>query len=568
VTRPTRIKGIAASIGIAVGAARFLGRRGRRASYRRIQDSEVSTELARFAEAVSRSNAEIEEAKRELLRLQGSKQVPILDVYLLMHGDALLIDAISDAIRNDGINAELAVSRVAERLRAPLLQDASSYFRERARDITHLEDHLLRHLCGERRPEACSEGPVVLIAPDLSPADAVRALAPPTVGLVTEIGAASSHTAILARTFGIPAVVGVGPLSIEIEDDEIVVVDGFSGEVTLGASAEERAQAEARRNRFAVFLQADRAPRAVTLDGTSITVSANVGLASELKAVIETRADGIGLYRTELMCIDRTGPPPEDEQFESYRTVVTALAPKKVVFRTFDWRGDKRLRAHDLSEREHSWLKAQIRAVLRASSEGSVALMFPMVATLDELIQAKALVDACRSELNDEAAGSAILPIGMMVEVPSAALLAERFARHADFFAVGTNDLACSTLALDRNASNRSGAPAALDPAVLRLLDHALCAARDANIPCSMCGDMACDPVALCVALGLGYRHVSVPVSVVPLARALIRNLDLQIAEDLAREALECPSAVAVRNLAVDRLGEHIGPSLRDQGLL
>lgn len=564
-TGSTRIKGIAASIGIAVGAARFLGRGGRRASYRRIQDSEVSTELSRFAEAVARSNAEIEEAKRELLRLQGSRHAPILDVYLLMHGDALLIDAISDAIRNDGINAEWAVSRVSKRLRAPLLQDASPYFRERARDITHIEDHLLRHLCGERPPEACSEGPVVLIASDLSPADAVRALAPPTVGLVTEIGAGSSHTAILARTFGIPAVVGIGPLSIEIEDDEVVVVDGFSGEVTIGASAEERIHAEARRNRFAVFLQADRATRAVTRDGASITVSANVGLASELKAVIETGADGIGLYRTELMCLDRIEPPPEDEQFELYRTVVTALAPKNVVFRAFDWHGDKRLRAHDLSERERAWLKAQIRAVLRTSSEGSVALMFPMVATLDELIEAKALVDACRSELNDEAARSAILPIGMMVEVPSAALLAERFAQHADFFAVGTNDLACSTLALDRSA--RSGASTALDPAVLRLLDHTLSAARDANIPCSMCGDLACDPVALSLALGMGYRHVSVPVSVVPLARTLIRHLDLQIAGDLAREALECPSAVAVRNLAVDRLGEHIGPSLRDHGL-
>jgi phosphotransferase system enzyme I (PtsI) len=449
-----------------------------------------------------------------------------------------------------------------------LLRDASPYFRERARDIAHLEDHLLRHLCGERRIDACSGGPVVLIARDLSPADAVRALAPPTVGLVTEMGAGSSHTAILARAFGIPAVVGVGPFPIEIEDDELIVVDGFSGEVTIGASAEERTRAKARRDRFTAFLQVERATSAVTRDGTSITVSANVGLLSELNAVIDTGADGIGLYRTELMCLDRSRPPSESEQFELYRTVATAIAPRTVVFRTFDWRGDKRLRVQDLGDPERAWLKAQIKAVLRTSSEGSVALMFPMVATVDELIEARALVDACRNELNDDGARSEVLPIGMMVEVPSAALLAERFAPHADFFAVGTNDLAHSTLALDRSGSRTSGALASLDPAVLRLLEHTLSAARDVHVPCSMCGDMASDPLSLGVALGLGYRHISVPVSVVPLVRAFIRNLDLQAAEDVAREALECPSAGVVRRLAGDRFGEHIELSLRKEGFL
>jgi phosphotransferase system enzyme I (PtsI) len=522
----------------------------------------------RFGQAVSRSSAEIEEAKRELTRLQGSKHAPILDVYLLMHGDALLIDSISDAIRNENINAEWAVSRVAERLRAPLLRDASPYFRERARDIAHLEDHLLRHLCGERRVEVSRGEPVVLIARDLSPADAVRALAPPTVGLVTEIGAGSSHTAILARTFGIPAVVGVGPFSVEIEDDELIVVDGFSGEVTIGASVEERTRAEARRDRFTAFLQSERATSAVTRDGAAITVSANVGLLGELKAVIDTGADGIGLYRTELMCLDRSGPPSESEQFELYRTVVTAIAPKNVVFRTFDWRGDKRLRVQDLDDLERAWLKAQVKAVVRASSVGSVALMFPMVATVDDLIEAKALVEACRNELNDDAARPEVLPIGMMVEVPSAALLAERFAQYADFFAVGTNDLACSTLALDRSGSRTPGAVASLDPAVLRLLEHTLSAARDANIPCSLCGDMASNPLSLGVALGLGYRHVSVPVNLVSLVRAFIRDLDLPTAEEVAREALECPSSAAVRRLAVDRLGEPIELSLKNQGFL
>ena len=543
-----------------------MGRERRQLSYRRIDGAAVTPELARFEQAVSKSRAEIELAKRELTDRHGSTYAPILDIYLLMHGDALLIDAISEVIRDDKINAEWALSRVADRLKKPLLEDSSSYFRERARDIEHVREHLLRHLCGERRSERSLDGPTVLIAHDLTPADAVHMLAPPTVGLVTEMGAGSSHTAILARTFGVPAVVGVGPLPTEIEDDEVILVDGFAGEVTVGAPPEERLAAETRRDRFTAFLKAERSTSAVTRDGVSISVFANVELPSEVEAALENGAEGIGLYRTEFMCLDRMEPPSEDEQLEVYRGVVAAMAPRRVVFRTFDWRGDKRLRAHDLDEQERAWLKTQIKAVLRASVEGSVALMFPMVSSVEEFRQARALVEECRSELDDESAKSAELPIGMMVEVPSAALLAERFAQDADFFAVGTNDLAHYTLAFDRRDSRSAAQP--LDPAVLGLLQRAITAASDAQMPCSMCGDMAADPVALGLALGLGYRQISVPVSVVPLARAVIRNVDLEVATEVACDALQCVSADAVRDLVVERLDAHLGTLWREQGIV
>jgi phosphotransferase system enzyme I (PtsI) len=242
------------------------------------------------------------------------------------------------------------------------------------------------------------------------------------------------------------------------------------------------------------------------------------------------------------------------------------MAPRRVVFRTFDWRGDKRLRAHDLGERERAWLKAQINAVLRASAGGSVALMFPMVSTVEEFREARGLVEECRSELGDERARSAELRVGMMVEVPSAALLAGRFAQHADFFAVGTNDLAHYTLAFDRR--DRRSAAKPLDPAVLGLLQRAITAATEAEIPCSMCGDMAADPVALGVALGLGYRQISVPVSMVPLARAVVRNVDLEVAAEVARDALQCASADEVREMVVDRLGAHLGALWKEQGIV
>ncbi|KPK52282.1 MAG: hypothetical protein AMJ63_09885 [Myxococcales bacterium SG8_38_1] len=535
-SRPLRLKGIAASVGVAVAPARVLGPERRRVSYAKVEDAAVATELARFDEAVTKSRAEIEAAKQELTQQHGPTYAPILDVYLLMHGDALLIEAVSEAIRNDGINAEWALARVTERLRAPLLRDTSAYFRERARDIAHVEEHLLRHLSGERRAEPPSDDPVVLVAHDLTPADAVHMLAPPTVGLVTEVGAGSSHTAILARTFGVPAVVGVGPLALEIEEGEEVLVDGFAAQASVGVS--------------------DSA--ATTTDGVTVTVTSNVELPTEVEAALENGAEGIGLYRTEFMCLDLAEPPSEDAQFETYRAVVTAMAPRNVVFRTFDWRGDKRTRASDLDERERGWLKTQIKAVLRASREGAVSLMFPMVATVDELRSAKEIVEESKADLVDEGVRVETPPVGMMVEVPSAALLADRFAEHVDFFAVGTNDLAHYTMALDRSDGRASASP--LEPAVLRLIAGTVAAANRAGIPCSLCGDMAASPVALGLALGLGFRSVSVPVSVVPLARAVIRNVDLKRAESVAEDALWCESADEVRVLLGEQLAKDLDP--------
>ncbi|MDH3200092.1 MAG: phosphoenolpyruvate--protein phosphotransferase [Myxococcales bacterium] len=565
-TRPARIKGIAASVGIGVGPARLSARERQGLTYRRISQDEIADELTSFQRAVTASREEIELAKQKLTQQHGPAYAPILDVYLLMHTDALLIDAIVDEIRGHKINAPWALGRVVERLKAPLLNDSSSYFRERARDIDHVKEHLLRHLSGKGRGESLASHPTILVARDLTPADAVHMLAPPTVGLVTEMGGANSHTAILARTFGVPAVVGTGPLPVSVEQDEMIVVDGFSGEVTIGAPPKEQRVAAARRDRFVSFLKSERTTNAVTLDGVSISVAANIELPSEVQAAIENGAEGVGLYRTEFMCLDRSEPPSEEEQVELYRTVAMAVAPNTVIFRTFDWRGDKRLQSDRVGEHQHDWLKTQIRAVLRASTEGSVALMFPMVATLQELENARSLVDECRGELDDDSARLVSLPIGMMVEVPSAALLAEQFAAHADFFAVGTNDLVQYTLGVDRRDHRAAASP--LNPAVLRLLDQIIVAARNTDTPCSMCGDMAADPIGLGLALGLGYRKVSVPASVVPLARAVIRNVDLETATEAARGALDCASSKEVRDLALRRFGNELGALWRRQGIV
>lgn len=544
------VNGVSASIGIAVGPASLVVR-GRRSSTReQIAQEAVAEEVHRFATAVEASKQEIERAKETLTEQQGSSYASILDAHLLMHTDALLIDATVRLIREEGVSAQWALGQVVEALKAPLLKDPSSYFRERAQDIEHVREHLLRHLSGNAAIERPSVAPCVLVAHDLTPADAVHLLAPPTLGLVTEMGGASSHTAILARAFGVPAVTGTGPMPVIVAEEEVVIVDGFSGAVTIGADEEEQQQASKRRDRFLTFLRTERATDAVTRDGTAISVGANIELPSEVDAAIERAADGVGLYRTEFMCLDRSEPPSESDQLEIYRRVAAAVAPGRVVFRTFDWRDDKRLHTDLLEKYEHDWLRTQIRAVLQAQDAGAVSLMFPMIGAVRELERGRALVTECAEEL-----GVCEPRVGMMVEVPSAALGASQFAKQADFFAIGTNDLVQYTLGLDRRDYRTAQMASPLHPAVLTLIETTVSAAGRAGIPCSMCGDMAAGPVGLTLALGLGVRDVSVPVSTIPLARAVVRSIDLGVARAVAQEALNKETVREVRALVRERLG-------------
>ncbi|MEM8607598.1 MAG: phosphoenolpyruvate--protein phosphotransferase [Myxococcota bacterium] len=560
--RPVRIRGVSASIGVAVGPANLVVRGRRAPVWQRLRKDDVVEEVQRFMRAVAASRDEIERARDALTDQHGSSYTSIFDVYLLMHGDALLIDATTRLIRDERLSAQWALGRVVEDLKAPLLGNSSAYFQERAHDIDHVQEHLLRHLAGEVSLERPSVVPSVLFAHDLTPADAVHLLAPPTLGLVTEMGGTSSHTAILARAFGIPAVAGTGPLPVAVEEDEIVVVDGFSGEVTLGADAAEQRLAEARRDRFQSFLSSERAANATTKDGTDVAVGANIELPAEIESAIARGAEGVGLYRTEFMCLDRAEPPDEESQVELYRRVAAALSPNRVVFRTFDFRDDKRLHTALLEQREQDWLRTQIRSVLQAQDAGTVSLMFPMVGALHELHRGRSLVAECAEEL-----GLPQPKVGMMVEVPSAALSAARFAEHADFFAIGTNDLVQYTLGIDRRDYHSAALASPLHPAVLKLIEATVSAADDAGVPCSMCGDMAADPIGLALALGLGLRDVSVPVTFIPLAREVVRAVDLAVVRDLAKEAMIHETPHQVRQLAVERLGEDIEALWRELGV-
>jgi phosphotransferase system enzyme I (PtsI) len=497
----------------------------------------------------------------------------------------MLAESTGRRIREQGVNAEWAVRETIDRLKAPLEAAGTAYFRERAEDLEHVGQHILRHLVGEVVVTDPIDEPMVVVAHDLSPADAARLLAGATLGLVTAVGGPTSHTAILARALEVPAVVGAGKDVLRLVPDSLVIVDGLRGEVVAFPAESERAEAEERGKRYFDFTNRlrDRAGEpAVTRDGVAIELLANVELAAEAAFAIDRGAGGIGLYRTEFLYLDRATLPSEEEQLRVYTDVVRTIAPRPVVFRTFDLGGDKLptgavistmsralgVRAIRLALRRPDVFRTQVRAILRAAAFGTVEMMLPLVSGLGELREAKAIVDECATELEKEGVEHRRVPVGVMIEVPSAVVMADALAKESAFFSVGTNDLCQYALARDRGDPEVASMSRSLDPAVLRLLEMVSNAASRASLPISMCGDMAADPLALPVALGLGFRRLSIPVGTIGVVRAIVCAIRGDRARDVAAEALACTTADEVRDLVVEAFRDELGEIWREQGVL
>jgi phosphoenolpyruvate-protein phosphotransferase (PTS system enzyme I) len=577
--------GIAASGGVAVGAALLLDRRGPMFRRRHLSPEAVPTEVGRLRRAINASRMEIEEVRASLPQEHQAEYGLILDAHLMMHRDELVVDTAVQAVESERINAEWALRRTVEQLKSQLRASGSSYFRERAEDIEHVAQHILRHLTGNVDTFTPVEGPSVVVARDLSPADAARLLRSDVQGVVTTFGSPTSHTAILARTLEIPAVVGVAGLLGTVDGGDPLIVDGLHGVVVVHPEAREADEARARGERYRAFtgrLRERRGEPAQTSDGQDVALLANVELPAEAALAASEGADGIGLYRTEFLYLDQRELPTEEEQLKVYTDVVHVMSPRPVVFRTFDLGADKLpasdrvppptnpalgMRALRLSLARPDLLRAQLRAVLRAAVEGEVHLMFPLVTTVAELRQAKALVSQCQVELAREGLPHGPLRVGTMIEVPSAALMADALAAECDFFSVGTNDLVQYALALDRGNPDVAALAQTLDPAVLKLLDITIRAAADRGIPVTMCGDMAADPVALPLVIGLGYRRLSVPVSFIGVAREMVGRIASHDARALAVEALTLPTAGEVRRLLLERFCASLGDLWEEQGI-
>jgi phosphotransferase system enzyme I (PtsI) len=568
---PARLIGAPASPGVVIGRVVMLDRRRVQVPRRHVDESEVEFEVARLRGAIDAARTQLK-AIRSTLPTDAQDHALILDAHLLMLDDALLVDEAEAAIRGEKVNAEWGLRRSVEQIKALFEKADDDYFRERRSDVDFVGERVLRQLMGHSQevPKARAEGegePTVLIAHELSPADTASLRNKGFAGFVTDVGSATSHTAILARALELPAVVGAQGATKFLANGDRIIVDGLKGVVILRPNAEQILAAEERRRRYALFvrsLDAHRDQSSSMQCGTPVALRANIELPTEALLAREQGADGVGLYRTEFLYVDRRVPPSEDEQSEVYRAVVTAMGGRPVTLRTFDIGGDKfstafrlpkemnpalGLRAVRLALREREVFRAQLRAMLRAAEAGPVRVMIPMVATVSELRAARAELDAARAELLSRGMRAPEVPLGIMIETPSAVFIADLLAKESAFFSIGTNDLVQYSLAIDRGNEHVSYLARPLDPAILRAIHRTAQAAREAGIPCALCGAMASDLVSAPLLIGLGVAELSVDPAAVPTVKAALARISLREAREVAARSLELATADEVDEL-------------------
>lgn len=565
--------GVPASPGIAVGPAHLVERRPLAVSRRPLAagDAAVEAEVERLRGAIARGREQVEQARDRVRDAGHSPELTrMVEAHLQLLEDEALERAAERAVREERVNAEWAVRQVAESIRAALDASGDEFFRERRGDVLFAAERILRNLAG-LQPDPAGDLPAgaVVVAHELSPVDMSHFVRGAAAAVVTETGSRTSHTAILARALGLPAVVGVPDLVGCVDEGTLVAVDGVRGEVVVAPSPAEVPAFRERGRRLGELQRAlrDEGERpAETRDGRRIALLANIEFPDEVDSALRSGAEGIGLYRTEFLYVGRPRPPSEDEQLRAYEKVASRMAPRPVILRTFDLGGDKfatrpqvagelnpalGLRALRLGLREREVFRTQLRAMLRAAASGNVAVMFPMVCGVGDFRDALDVVAEARDGLRrDGLPCPDHVPVGCMIEVPSAVVVADLLARYAAFFSIGTNDLVQYALAIDRANEQVAHFYQPFHPAVLRLVRQAVRAGREAGLPVSMCGAMAEDPLALPLLVGLDIDRISVSPASVPLAKAVVRSIRLDDARHLVEEALDARTTEEVVEIA------------------
>jgi phosphotransferase system enzyme I (PtsI) len=564
-------RGIPASPGVAIGPALVFGSEDFRIPNQFTRVNAVETEIIRLRCALENVCRELSENQELATDRIGKQYGAIFEAHLQMARDPKLIGEIETKIRKKRYSPEFAASLVLRRYARKLRGIGNPYLSERAADIFDLEKNLLRHLLGEQREELSHlTAPVVVLASDLTPSETAGLNRKFVLGFATEGGGPTSHTAILAGALEIPAVVGIGRFLADVSGAEMVIIDGDHGEVIINpddAVLEQYRESAARSRSVSERLRSLGAKKSVTTDGVSVPVYGNIEFPEELQHCKDRGADGIGLYRTEFLYLNSSQDRTEEDHLAAYRQVVQAFPGSPVVIRTLDLGADKvpsrlkgiydgeanpelGLRSIRLSLSDKDLFKTQLRAILRAAPAGKdVRVMFPLISSLGELRQAKMIFrDVCEDLEEQDAEFRADIAVGMMVEVPSAALMADEFAREVDFFSIGTNDLIQYTLAADRGNPAVSQYYNAADPAILRLIRMVVSAARKQGIPVTVCGQMSSDPKFVPLLIGLGVRELSVTPQAVPQVKAVIRAISVVQAERIASEALELDVASSVES--------------------
>ena len=562
------LHGIGASPGVAVGPAfRYEGVEFNIVR-RRIDD--VDAEWARLQEALAAAREEIAALGEKAAREVGAEEAAIFEAHLMMLEDPELLRAVRAIIERENVNAEVALERATEQYAQALEALDDEHLQARAADVRDVAGRVLRILLGLETFGASElTVPSIVVARNLTPSDTVMLDKNLVLGFLMAEGGATSHTAILARTLGLPAVLGVGEAALGAEHGEWLIIDGDEGCAHLRPDPETRARYNQKQETQAELTAWTR-PRAdepaVTEDGHRVAVLANIGTVSDAHLARARGAEGVGLLRTEFLYLNRPHLPSEAEQAAAYAEIADLFEGAPVVLRTLDIGGDKPLPGLELPEETNPFLglralrlglahpsevlTPQLRAVLRAAAGRSLKLMFPLVATVAEVRAARAQLDRCRAEL--VAAGVAVpdlLEVGIMVEVPAAALMADHLAAEVDFFSIGTNDLTQYTLAADRTNADVSYLLKGLNPAVLRLIKLVIDAAKAQGKRVSLCGELAGEPLAIPILLGLGLDAFSMNPPAIPIAKQIIRALSYEAVQDVARRALQLDSAEAVTDL-------------------
>ncbi len=580
------LRGIGGSPGICIGKAYLVDKEGVDVVQRyAVSEKDLAREKKRFKAAVQKVKEELHEIIKNTPE-EFRQHADILETHVVLLKDKMLYARAIEIIENEKINAEWALKKAVTGLKRMFRDMTDPYLRQRAEDITHVSDRILRNLVGARHVDIRSINKrVILVAHELSPEDTSQIQLERVMGFVTDRGGRASHTSIIARTLEIPAVLGVGEATGKIRNEEIIIVDGSEGTVILRPREETLVAYQERKGQYEAFQQVisrDSHLPAETEDGVRIEVMGNIELPEEVVSVLDHGGEGVGLYRTEFGYLSRNKFPSEAELYDKYKDVVDVMAPRPVTIRTLDINGDKALsyaaqrpevnpalgmRAIRYCLKRPDIFKTQLRAILRAAAHGKVRILLPMISGVEELREARRQIAEAAASLAKEGIDhDPDVAVGVMIEVPSAVMLADFMAEEADFFSIGTNDLIQYALAIDRGNQEVSYLFSPLHPALLRMLKQVTETGRARGIETYMCGEMAADPIHLPILLALGLDELSMNPQSIPAVKRVIRSLDAAKCKPFLEKALSQRTAQDVMNLLRTTYGEIFAESLFAQG--
>ncbi len=571
-------KGIAASPGIAVGKAYILEKEEYCILEYKIKKEEVEEELKRFEAAVENSKKDLNKIKKRVEKELGEREAYIFQAHLYILEDPLFIRDITKRIKRQRLNAEAAVRRTLKVFEARFAAARAEFIRRRFGDVEDVGEHILRNLL--KRPTLTLshlEEKIIVVANDLAPSDTASMQKSNILGFATNVGGRTSHSAIMARSMEIPAVVGLGSITNKVQPGAVVILDGNKGRVIVNPTSQQLANYRMKKKRFISHrkeLEILRSLPAQTLDGREVGLAANIAGPEEVDLAVREGAEGIGLYRTEYLYMNRTTLPSEDEQMEAYKKVLEKAAPSSVIIRTLDLGGDKFLshfpvpaeinpfmgwRAIRLCLERVDIFETQLRAILRASRFGNGKIMYPMISGVEEVQKVRRILIGIKEKLKREGTPFAEnVETGVMIEIPSAAIIADLLAKEVDFFSLGTNDLIQYSLAVDRVNEKVAYLYQPLHPSILRLTDNVVKCAHRENIWVGVCGEMASDPLSVLILLGLGVDEFSVASTSLLEIKKIIRSVTWEEVQEIAARLLKCKTSYEAKRFAERRLSRRI----------